>query len=184
MIDPLLPQIVAYGFGVLFISSAWSKLSNIDRFSLIVEDYQLFTIIPFKLLSIMIAFFELALGCLWLLGYNALIVGWCTVGIIALYTLAITVNLLRGRVHIDCGCGFNNSLGGDNHLLSPILVARNLILIVMVFITLLPTRSGRHFVFLDYMVIFTTLFSIILLYAGFEQLMQNKSAINAWRNKY
>ncbi|HJL93171.1 MAG TPA: hypothetical protein QGF04_05235, partial [Woeseiaceae bacterium] len=89
-----------------------------------------------------------------------------------------------GRVHIDCGCGFNNSLGGDNHLLSPILVVRNLILIVMVFITLLPTSSGRDFVFLDYMVIFTTLFSVILLYAGFEQLMQNKSAINAWRNKY
>jgi hypothetical protein len=54
----------------------------------------------------------------------------------------------------------------------------------MVFIALLPTSSERDFVFLDYMVIFTTLFSIILLYAGFEQLMQNKSAINAWRNKY
>ena len=41
MIDPLLSQIVAYGFGLLFISSAWNKLSDIDQFSLILKDYQL-----------------------------------------------------------------------------------------------------------------------------------------------
>ena len=183
MIDPLLSQIVAYGFGLLFISSAWNKLSDIDQFSLILKDYQLLTIMPFKLLAIMIATFELALGCAWLLGYNASMIGWCTVGILILYTLAITVNLVRGRVYIDCGCGFNNTLGDNSHLLSPILVVRNFILIVMVLFTLLPI-SERDFVFLDYMVIFAALLTIILLYVGSVQLIQNRSAINTWRTGF
>ena len=183
MIDPLLSQIVAYGFGLLFISSAWNKLSDIDQFSLILKDYQLLTIMPFKLLAIMIATFELVLGCSWLLGYNTSMIGWCTAGILILYTLAITVNLVRGRVYIDCGCGFNNTLGDNSHLLSPILVVRNFILIVMVFFTLLPT-SERVFVFLDYMVIFAALLTIILLYVGSVQLIQNRSAINTWRTGF
>jgi uncharacterized membrane protein YphA (DoxX/SURF4 family) len=183
MIDPLLSQIVAYGFGLLFISSAWNKLSDIDRFSLILEDYQLLTIMPFKLLAVMIATFEFILGCSWLLGFSTSIKEWCTVGILILYTLAITVNLVRGRVYIDCGCGFNNTLGDNGHLLSPILVVRNFILIVMVLFTLLPT-SERNFVFLDYMVIFSALLTIILLYVGSGQLIQNRSAINTWRNGF
>ena len=90
---------------------------------------------------------------------------------------------MRGRVYIDCGCGFNNTLGDNSHLLSPILVVRNFILIVMVFFTLLPT-SERDFVFLDYMVIFAALLTIILLYVGSVQLIQNRSAINTWRTGF
>lgn len=52
------------------------------------------------------------------------------VSLLALYALAITVNLRRGRTHVECGCG------GALQWLSGALVWRNLILMVLALIPL------------------------------------------------
>jgi hypothetical protein len=48
---------------------------------------------------------------------------WLALALFALYGAAITINLLRGRQHIDCGCG------GDGTPISWGLVLRNAVLL-------------------------------------------------------
>jgi Methylamine utilisation protein MauE len=54
------------------------------------------------------------------------------------FTLAILINLLRGRIYIDCGCG-----GSKGQRLSIGLIVRNLVLVALLVAALLsPTRGS------------------------------------------
>lgn len=181
MIDPLISTIVQYGFSMLFLTSAWHKLSDLQRFILIIEDYQLLTVLPSNFLAILLILIEFLIGTAWFFGYNLAIIGYCSIALLSLYAGAITINLLRGRIYIDCGCSFYNSSGGDS-LLSPLLVFRNVILILLAALPILSSEN-RSLVIFDYVIIFCSLLSIISLYAGSTQLVKNRSAINSWRNK-
>ena len=57
--------------------------------------------------------------------------------LLALFTAAIVINLRRGRVAIDCGCG-----GVQGQLISPALVARNATLLAVLGLAILTPVSG------------------------------------------
>jgi uncharacterized membrane protein YphA (DoxX/SURF4 family) len=99
MIDPLISTIVQYGFSMLFLTSAWHKLSDLQRFILIIEDYQLLTVLPSNFLAILLILIEFLIGIAWFFGYNLAIIGYCSIALLSLYAGAITINLLRGRIY-------------------------------------------------------------------------------------
>jgi hypothetical protein len=76
-------------------------------------------------------------------------------GLLLLYTAGIGINLYRGRRDIDCGCGGPAS----RHELSGWLVVRNVLLIGLVVLALVPS-TGRSLNWLD-----------LLLYLGINQLL-------------
>jgi len=65
------------------------------------------------------------------------------VGLLLLITAAVGLNVLRGRTHIDCGCGWGPEvpLGGG-------LLLRNLVLAAAALLVLLPV-TPRETVWLD-----------------------------------
>jgi hypothetical protein len=97
-----------------------------------------------------------------------------------IYGLAIAINLLRGRLHISCGCGLGNS-SGENQPLSWMLVLRNILLMALALLPLLPA-SGRTLAPFDWFTLISALLASALLYFGGSQLLQNQSAIRSWRN--
>jgi uncharacterized membrane protein YphA (DoxX/SURF4 family) len=178
MIDPLLPRVIAFGFAVLFIGAAWHKLSGLDRFEAILRDYHLLPAFASRPLTLLIPAIELTLGLGWVLGLLPRITALASAGLLAAYALAIGINLVRGRIYIDCGCGFGASTGKEQALSSS-LVARNILLVGLTLLSLVPVAE-RDLGITDYGVVLAVLLTAILLYAGSGQLIKNQAAIMAW----
>ena len=115
----------AAGFALLLGLGSWRKLRRLDEFRAVLADYRLVLAAATKPAALTVALVEGVLAGLWLVApwriEAAIIAGVGTALLMAAYGAAITVNLLRGRSWIDCGCG-----GGEQ--LSWILVLRNLVL--------------------------------------------------------
>ncbi|WP_157721975.1 MauE/DoxX family redox-associated membrane protein [Tumebacillus avium] len=114
----------------LFFTTAWSKLKKMGEHIGIVEDYK---ILPKRLVKPFAkgeVYFELSLSLLLIVGIYQDLTALAAVLLLLIYTTAITVNLLRGRKEISCGCGG----AAGNHQLSGWLVLRNAVLIVLAMI--------------------------------------------------
>ena len=181
MIDPLLPKAIAFGFAVLFIGSAWHKLSGLGRFEAVLRDYRLLPTYMSRPLTLLIPAIELTLGLGWISGLLPRIAALASAGLLATYALAMGINLLRGRIYIDCGCGFGVASEMEQALSSS-LVARNVLLIGLAVLSLVPVAE-RDLGMTDYVAILAGLLTAILLYAGSGQLIKNRAAIKTWRGK-
>ncbi len=181
MVDPLLLKVIAFGFAVLFIGAAWHKLSGLDRFEAMLRDYRLLPALVSRPLAMLIPGIELTLGLSWISGLLPRITALVSASLLATYALAMGINLLRGRIYIDCGCGFGASTESEQAL-SWSLVARNILLIGLAVLPLVAVAE-RDLGMTDYVVVVAGLLTAILLYAGSGQLIKNRAAIKTWRGK-
>jgi len=103
------------------------------------------------------------------------VLGLC---LMALFTAAITVNLARGRVSIDCGCG-----GANGQKLSAGLVLRNLVVAFGLTVAWVAPPEGAADGAATIGVIGASL-ALIALYFAANQLMTNFQAFSAlgWRS--
>ncbi len=181
MIDPLLAAAIAFGFAILFIAAAWHKLSALGRFAAVLRDYRLLPEVLIRPIALLMPMIELTLALGWISGLSTRVTGIASAVLLATYALAMTVNLVRGRIYIDCGCGFGAS-AGEEQALSFSLVARNILLIGLALLPLIPT-TGRDLNVTDIAVVLASVLTAILLYAGSGQLIRNRAAIITWRGK-
>ncbi len=95
--------------------------------------------------------------------------------LLLLYSLVITANLIRGRTHIDCGCG------DEPTPISSFLVGRNLFLLGLAY---LASEHIHEFSTLNWSTLIFTLLSAGLFYGVymiFEQLLTNRGRhIRLW----
>jgi hypothetical protein len=102
------------------------------------------------------------------------VLGLC---LMALFTAAISVNLARGRVSIDCGCG-----GASGQKLSIGLVLRNLVVMFGLIVALSAPPEGAADSATAIGVISASL-ALIALYFATNQLMTNFQAFNALNSR-
>jgi len=182
MLDPLILKAISIGMGLLFLLAAVHKFSSAEEFRATLEDYQ---VMPLSLVgpaARIVPIVELLLGGSWLLSYyQQTMTAIASAALFFAYTLAIGINLYRGRVHIDCGCHFSGK-GDSQQFLSGGLVIRNLLLIIVVLSTLLPI-GDRVLGFSDYVVVAAVLLAASFLFAAVNQLIANRAAIDTWRKR-
>ena len=182
MLDPLVVKTISTGLGLMLLMSAFHKFSDHARFRVTLLEYQLLPerlVTPF---SRIVPIVELLLGTSWLLGsYQPSLTAVATAGLLGLYAIAITVNLQRGRVHFDCGCGFGGKSDNEQYL-SGGLVFRNLVLMALALATLLPAGT-RELGFGDYATLAAALLACALMFGAANQLLANRAAINTWRSR-
>lgn len=180
MIDLLVGKTVAVGLGLMFLAAAWHKLGDRAGFKLTLLEYQ---VLPDSLVgpfSLLVPIAEAGLGLGWLSAYpGAPATAIASAGLLGAYALAIGVNLWRGRVHFDCGCGFAGKNDREQYL-SGGLILRNGVLILLALLTLLPA-SERALGPGDYLTLVAALVTAGLLFAAANQLLANRAAINTWR---
>lgn len=180
MLDPLILKAISIGFGLMFLLAGYHKLSENSQFRITLLEYQ---VIPESLASPasrIIPVGEILLGGAWLLGWYLFgLTAIASAGLLGIYALAIVVNIYRGRVHFDCGCGFGGKSANEQYL-SGGLVARNLVLIGAAVATLLPT-TNRELGSGDYLTLVAALLAMALLFGAANQLLANRAAINTWR---
>lgn len=174
MMDPLIILIISCGFAGLFLSAALKKLISFSIFKTTLEGYQ---IIPVHLLlpaSIFVIICEFALCGMWIIESLRPIAAMGSSFILAMYGIAIGINLLRSRSHISCGCGWNEQS------LSWGLVSRNGVYILIVLSTLLP-QINRQLEWIDFALGVIVLTVALLLNRCAETLIANSSNIASWR---
>lgn len=110
---------------LLFARAAWHKIAEFAEFTGFVADYKLVPEQLVKLVSVAVVGAEVLAVLLQLVpGGQAygLVLG---IAILSLYAAAMSINILRGRTSIECGCG------GAVQPLSWSLVWRNTVLMTM-----------------------------------------------------
>jgi hypothetical protein len=182
MLDPLFLQVISLSFGVLFLLAAVHKLSTIDKFRVILSEYQLLPQAFVATTAFVLPLLELVLGTSWLFLPQKALIAAGSATLLAFYTFAIAINLARGRIHIGCGCGVAGSSDDDQQLSSGLII-RNSALIIIALVALIPAGT-RALWFLDYATLLAALITGVLLYAATNQLLGNGAAIGTWRNKH
>jgi hypothetical protein len=177
MLDPIIITLISISFGLMFALASVHKLRALDNFRAVLADYRVMPALIVPVVAIGLPVLEAVLGLAWLFSS---IKPWVpTVALLVLYTTGIAINLLRGRVHISCGCGFGASKKTDEAL-SWGLVIRNVILISAALVMSMPAAT-RAVGILDYITLVAALIAIVLLFTAGNQLIRNMAAINTWR---
>lgn len=175
MIDPLIPLSIRCAFALLFAFAAIEKLRDRDTFLFQLAEYQL---LPNQLVTAagtLVIAAEIITALL-LVSQNV----YGTYGVIAaclilgVYGSAILINLLRGRTWMDCGC-----LGSKGEGLSYWLVLRNLVLIAMLSLILIPTTE-RGLVWLDYYTLLFFVLALSVTYITLNSLLAASSRSKMW----
>lgn len=182
MIDPLIGMVLAAGFAILLLGAAWHKLSARATFAAALEDYRLLpaSLVPAAATALPVG--EAALAAAWLSGAAGVAVAASTALLMALYALAIAINLLRGRAHIGCGCGFGGR-SDDGQSLSWSLVGRNTVLAVLALVAGAP-HTTRSLGAIDWMTLGAAVPAVALLWFGTSQLLANDAAIRARKRSH
>ena len=181
MIDPLIIKLISLCFALLLLGAAWHKLARRQVFRAILADYRLLPNVLVTPVAMLIPLIEVALGILWLTGIGVTAAAIATAALLFVYMAAIAINLLRGRIHISCGCGLSTS--HEDQPLSWVLIARNLLFSGLALLSLFPS-AARSLEWTDFVLLLPAMLAVTLLYGAFSQLLQNGSAIGAWRDTH
>jgi hypothetical protein len=133
-IDPAIAALVVACTALLFAAAAIHKLRDLRRFDEIFAAYGLLPLAARLRLSRAVPLLEafVAVGLVLDVSRNAA----ACVGIVLLfaYAGAITVNLVRGRRELACGCGGPD----DRRPIAPWMVWRNILFAIVLFPVMLP----------------------------------------------
>lgn len=175
--DPTLSGAIAVAAGAIFLSGAWSKWREREVFAQAMEGYELIpsAVVPSASLALIGA--EFAIGAALLTPFLPPWPALAAVALLLLVTGAVTINLLRGRTDISCGCG---GTSGDQTL-SWSLVARNTLLGLALLAGALGTAT-RPLGGPDYAVIVVGGLLLAGLYAAASQLLANQPRLTALRD--
>ena len=168
--DPVLHAVAVAALVALWLHAGTVKLRDRLRFEGALAGYRL---VPGALVlpaSLVLPVLELLLaaGLVWPASRPAAALGSAL--LLALYAVAIAINLARGRGAIDCGCG------GTPRPLHPWLVGRNLVLAGVSLALLVPT-AARELVWLDGASAALALAAAVGLHATLEQWLHNAQAM-------
>ncbi|MCC6847057.1 MAG: methylamine utilization protein MauE [Deltaproteobacteria bacterium] len=144
MLDPVVTLAVRAAFALLFAVAAWHKLRDRAGFRAVLAAYRVLPERVVPAAGVAVAALEGTLATAWLAPGAASVAAPATAALLAVYALAIGVNLARGRRTIDCGCG----VGGAAQPVGEGLVARNALLAAGALATLRPT-TPRALVWID-----------------------------------
>lgn len=174
MIDPVLQQVLGMALALLFLHAAWHKWTAGLRFEAQLAEYRILpeAMVPSAARTLMVVEGLVAIGLL--LPFSRQPAALLAALLLGAYGLSIAVNLVRGRHHIDCGCG------DTPQLLSPWLVGRNLALVVASLLLALPAAPRAPATW-DLVLGMMGLCALILSWLMLEQLLANASVLREWR---
>jgi hypothetical protein len=142
--DPVPVLLARAALALLFASAAWHKLRDAHGFRLVLAAYR---VLPDALVTAAgrtITALEAGVALAWIVAAGGVLAAAGAIGLLATYSSAIAVNLLRGRRTIDCGCG----VGGAPQPIGAWLLARNAGLAALALFAIRPV-GARALVWAD-----------------------------------
>jgi uncharacterized membrane protein YphA (DoxX/SURF4 family) len=173
-IDPAIRGLCAFSLALIFSASGAMKLRDVELFEGSLANYQLTPHWMEKPLAYLLPMLECAAAAGLLLSSTRALAALMLLALLVVFAGAIAINLARGRRSIDCGC-FGPALRQE---LSGWLLLRNLVLIIVAAIVMLP-QSGRSIGSIDVMTIVMGAMTLVTLYASANFAISNAPKLRA-----
>lgn len=166
--DPGFALTARWALALVFVLAVIHKLKAPAVFETALRDYR---VLPERLLSPS-SYTIIALELLAVAGLlaNSRLGSAVAAILLAVYTLAISINLVRGRLDIDCGC----SGPAIRQTLSTWLVVRNTGLLAAALLTL-PASIPRPLSLLDWFTTFAAVITFFLIYTAASYLSASRA---------
>lgn len=161
---------------IVFLVAAWQKLRDLETFEAALANYAL---LPDGLLAPVarvLPLLELGAGLTLVIAPGHAAGALLVLGLLALVTTAVAINLLRGRTDVGCGCGGIE----DEQRLSWALVARNGVLMLLGLVALVPP-APRELLWLDYLTVAGGAVALYGIYVASSQLIANAPRLSRAR---
>ncbi len=181
MADPIIVYAALAALtGILWLG-ALDKLRNFAAFEGAVAGYRLLPAILHRPFAAAFIGAELATGAMLLTPDWRMAGAMLTLAILAVATLGVAINLLRGNTDIDCGCG---GLVHASSGLSWWVVARNgLPALLAVMVLASAGRASRELVWFDGVTFFGAALALLGLYLVSNQLIESHLRIQKTRSQ-
>ncbi len=176
-LDPVVTRVLAAAVAIVLLVGAWQKLRDVDSFLAALEDYDLLPAGLLMPLARLLPMLEILAGFALVIEPLRVVGAVLALGVLALVTGAVLVNLLRGRRHIGCGCGGVE----DEQTLSWSLVGRNGLLAVLVAASA-ADPSVRTLTWLDTLSVAAGAACLYGVYALANQLLANQPRLARLRS--
>lgn len=174
-LDALAVAIAAAVVVLVFVRALWHKLAEHELFRVTLADYGLIPSSWVAPVAVGLAVGEVAVVVGLIVPMSRAAAAAAAALLLGLYATAIAINLRRGHVTIDCGCG------GPGHGLSWLLVARNVALIAVAGLAAFPA-SERPMGIADAAVLVLAVVTVWLLIAAIEQAASNAAYV--WLDRH
>jgi hypothetical protein len=162
-LDPTVQTILRIAVSLLLLAAARHKLADFAHFCGVVQRYRLLPTALAKTAAALLVAIEGAVGVALWVPALAVPAALAAFGLLSLYSTAIGINLVRGRRHIDCGCGRS----GRDRPLSGALLIRNAGLGLAALASMLPV-DPRAPVWIDGVTVVAGVAVLALLYAAVD----------------
>ncbi|HEX6017431.1 MAG TPA: MauE/DoxX family redox-associated membrane protein [Burkholderiaceae bacterium] len=143
-IDPVFAHSAAAVVGAVLLIGAVEKLREPESWRDALENYKLLPSAAVPAFARTLPLLEILAGVLLLPLATRQLGALVALALLAMFTAAIAINLLRGRDRIDCGCG-----GNAHTPLSTAVVLRTVVLMLLAVAAAAPLL-GRATVWLDF----------------------------------
>lgn len=170
MIDPLIAIVIATSLSILFLLAARHKLGVPHRFEAQLAAYRIVPDSMLKPIVRLLPWIEVSVAIGLLFATMRPFAGVVAATLLSVYSLAMAVNLFRGRSMIDCGCG------DTPQPLSIWLMLRNTVLATGAILLLVPVAI-RQLGLLDVLFAVLLVAAISLSYTMFELLSRNHTLL-------
>jgi len=160
-IDPAIGGLCAFSLTMIFGASGAMKLRDLEMFEGSLANYQLAPPWMEKSLAYVLPIIECAAAVGLLTTSTRAAAGASLLALLTIFTVAIAINLARGRTNFDCGC-FGPALRQE---ISGWLLLRNLFLMILALAVMLPV-TGRAIESLDLVTIVLGALTLVVLYAS------------------
>lgn len=176
-LDPAIGHLLAGMVALVFAAGSAEKLRDVPAFHGVLLSYELVPPRLLRPLAWTVPLLEVASALLLVVPASRAAGATLGLAVLGLVTAGVTVNLLRGRTDLGCGCGGLE----DEQTLSWALVARNGVLAAFLASGLLAP-SARPLAGLDYLTICAGSVVLYGLYVGVNQLLANQPRL--WRLRH
>jgi uncharacterized membrane protein YphA (DoxX/SURF4 family) len=169
-VDPILDPVIVWTarlvLAAVLLGAAVAKLRALEEFAGVVHNYRLLPELLTRPVAYALPHIEIVLALGLLLDPTRRLAAVASAALLAVFAIAMAINLWRGRVHIDCGC-FASAL---KQRLSWALVARNGVLIGLALLVVPLAPASRSLGALDLLTVGVASGGLLLLYVAFSQL--------------
>jgi len=166
LLDPAVVWTARLVLAAVLAVAALAKLRALDEFVGVVHNYRILPEPLVRPLAYVLPPLEAAIALGLLIEPTRDLAAGGAAGLLAVFALAMAVNILRGRPEIDCGC-FASSL---KQRIGWALVGRNLALIGLAALVMPDALPARALTWLDALTVVAASLAAVLLYLAFTQL--------------
>lgn len=166
VLDPTVVWSARLLLAVVFATAALGKLRALDEFTGVVHNYRIPPEPLVRPTALVLPPFELLVALCLLLEPTRSLAATAAAALLFVFALAMAINLVRGRVDIDCGC-FAASL---KQRIGWGLVGRNAVLIALALLAIPDGLAARSWSWLDVVTAAGATTTALLLYLAYTQL--------------